>query len=386
MHHWLKSNNRRWRGLGSMANKISIDREVVGNDSGCCLETSIAMGFEKGKTQAYDDFTQCASQGWGPCMKTASETSTHEDNQQHVHSAETCSIKQERVFDDDEASPSDAMLEFTHSFFNQPKLYVNESSFDMFSSSETNDCLFDSGIASRHEWTASELDGHVNFQTSLGDGYAVTLNSDLASFGRSCECCSPSAFGVEASRNWHHQTTSHGQVYWVGPQSHSMGENCSQIKEKFDHVGLTPHGLWIHEGEHQHWAQPPTPSNSYTLNQVGFVGKDTASQVYNPVQPQQENHCPQQFTPKLSGNEGRTTLELSDNRFAPYLSDRDMFLVQLKRLGHSYKKIKEMGGFQEAESTLRGRYRTLTKLKEDRVRKPQWQEKDVSLPPKHCTE
>lgn len=56
---------------------------------------------------------------------------------------------------------------------------------------------------------------------------------------------------------------------------------------------------------------------------------------------------------------------------------RDAFLIQCKRRGMSYKDIKKIGGFEEAESTLRGRFRTLTKRKELRVRKPQWQEKDV---------
>lgn len=60
---------------------------------------------------------------------------------------------------------------------------------------------------------------------------------------------------------------------------------------------------------------------------------------------------------------------------------RDAFLVQSKLAGMSYKQIKEKGQFIEAESTLRGRFRTLTKHKEHRVRKPEWQEGDVSLPP-----
>ncbi|KAI1321014.1 hypothetical protein F5Y16DRAFT_405392 [Xylariaceae sp. FL0255] len=45
----------------------------------------------------------------------------------------------------------------------------------------------------------------------------------------------------------------------------------------------------------------------------------------------------------------------------------------------TYKEIKVVGGFTEAESTLRGRYRALTKRKEDRVRKPEWQDKDLRL-------
>ena len=53
------------------------------------------------------------------------------------------------------------------------------------------------------------------------------------------------------------------------------------------------------------------------------------------------------------------------------------FLVRCKLIGMSYRVIKAERHFKEAESTLRGRFRTLTKSKEHRVRKPQWQEKGV---------
>lgn len=59
---------------------------------------------------------------------------------------------------------------------------------------------------------------------------------------------------------------------------------------------------------------------------------------------------------------------------------KDRVLVRLRNVGFSYKEIREIGKFTEAESTLRGRYRTLTKDKGARVRKPEWQEKDVSSP------
>ena len=59
-------------------------------------------------------------------------------------------------------------------------------------------------------------------------------------------------------------------------------------------------------------------------------------------------------------------------------SDKDDFLVRSKNAGMTYREIRKQGGFKEAESTLRGRYRTLTKSKEARVRKPEWQDKDVS--------
>jgi hypothetical protein len=54
------------------------------------------------------------------------------------------------------------------------------------------------------------------------------------------------------------------------------------------------------------------------------------------------------------------------------------FLIQSKLAGMTYRDIKREGGFKEAESTLRGRYRTLTKPKTARVRKPEWTSKDVS--------
>lgn len=57
---------------------------------------------------------------------------------------------------------------------------------------------------------------------------------------------------------------------------------------------------------------------------------------------------------------------------------RDDFLIKCKLAGMSYKEIKIKGHFSEAESTLRGRFRTLTKRKEHRVRKPGWRETDVS--------
>ncbi|KGO71445.1 hypothetical protein PITC_051300 [Penicillium italicum] len=62
-----------------------------------------------------------------------------------------------------------------------------------------------------------------------------------------------------------------------------------------------------------------------------------------------------------------------------YSDERNTFLIDCKRRGLSYKDIKRVGGFKEAESTLRGRYRTLTKSKEQRVRKPKWQDKDIRL-------
>lgn len=55
------------------------------------------------------------------------------------------------------------------------------------------------------------------------------------------------------------------------------------------------------------------------------------------------------------------------------------WLVKNRIAGMSYKEIKRMGNFREAESTLRGRFRTLSKRKEERVRRPEWTSNDVSF-------
>lgn len=68
----------------------------------------------------------------------------------------------------------------------------------------------------------------------------------------------------------------------------------------------------------------------------------------------------------------------ANDRTSHRTKNKDQMLVELKQRGYSYKDIKIMGQFEEAESTLRGRYRTLTKPKEARVRKPEWGDREVS--------
>lgn len=56
----------------------------------------------------------------------------------------------------------------------------------------------------------------------------------------------------------------------------------------------------------------------------------------------------------------------------------DATLLEGKAKGLTYKEIKKQLHVQCAESTLRGRFRSLTKPRKDRVRKPVWQQRDVS--------
>ncbi|CEJ57811.1 hypothetical protein PMG11_06490 [Penicillium brasilianum] len=92
---------------------------------------------------------------------------------------------------------------------------------------------------------------------------------------------------------------------------------------------------------------------------VSFPTLDLSAPYPNPPQPQNENHA----------------IEASLH----YSDARNVLLIEWKRAGLSYKDIKRMGGFKEAESTLRGRFRTLTKAKEHRVRKPKWLKSDIQL-------
>lgn len=63
---------------------------------------------------------------------------------------------------------------------------------------------------------------------------------------------------------------------------------------------------------------------------------------------------------------------------ANHRRDRDRYLLKMREKGVSYKEIKRRGRFTEAESTLRGRVRVMTKHKSERVRKPVWTRNDVS--------
>ena len=81
-----------------------------------------------------------------------------------------------------------------------------------------------------------------------------------------------------------------------------------------------------------------------------------------------------------SDDEGRAVFDAShqENGDTAGRRNRDGLLLHLRRQHFSYKDIKRIGGYHEAESTLRGRVRVLTKQKHERVRKPHWQQADVS--------
>lgn len=79
-------------------------------------------------------------------------------------------------------------------------------------------------------------------------------------------------------------------------------------------------------------------------------------------------------------NPSLPTTPVTLDEFGRRDTSRDQLLLDLKNQGLSYRTIREQYGYKEAESTLRGRYRTLTKRKEERMRKPPWDTTAVSRP------
>lgn len=81
--------------------------------------------------------------------------------------------------------------------------------------------------------------------------------------------------------------------------------------------------------------------------------------------------------PQMSPTSESISHQISQNPQGLERQIQDQFLVESKLSGMSYREIKIQGRFTEAESTLRGRYRNLTKCKEQRVRRPQWEGREV---------
>ena len=91
---------------------------------------------------------------------------------------------------------------------------------------------------------------------------------------------------------------------------------------------------------------------------------------------------PSSATTKSCGQENSSPRDSLGESFGESSQERDTqdrFLIQHKQAGKTYKQIRKEGGFKVTESTLRGRYRNLTKKKEERVRKPVWKKKDVGF-------
>jgi len=136
---------------------------------------------------------------------------------------------------------------------------------------------------------------------------------------------------------------------------------------------LVPHGL----PQHGHYFNPAQFSGTFQP-QHQHLGISTLSPT------ELEAGSPVSTVEDFADDESSSDIpaSLDDNMLEGSIADRrtkDNLLLRLRAEGHSYKDLKRMGRFHEAESTLRGRHRTLTKDKDERVRQPQWRDQDVRL-------
>ncbi|KAI1505470.1 hypothetical protein F5X99DRAFT_404954 [Biscogniauxia marginata] len=114
-----------------------------------------------------------------------------------------------------------------------------------------------------------------------------------------------------------------------------------------------------------------TKSRSTPLVSCGLAPSKAKSPNLARLRPMPDNGiAPESQGPPTQGSANHVDAERSA---------KDDFLVKKRLEGMTYREIRKLGNFPEAESTLRGRFRTLTKSKEERVRKPEWQDNDIRL-------
>jgi hypothetical protein len=153
-----------------------------------------------------------------------------------------------------------------------------------------------------------------------------------------------------------------------------------------DHSMTTISSSSLKSHDHQHRTKLPSPkapsrrllpaasSSSATLHRTSLPA--TAAASSSPSSSKQASKHPKGHKPSQPAEPPSEQSSGPDSRAA-----KDEFLLRAKAKGMTYKEIRRKGNFSEAESTLRGRYRTLTKPKDLRVRKPEWSENDVSHAP-----
>jgi len=130
------------------------------------------------------------------------------------------------------------------------------------------------------------------------------------------------------------------------------------------------------------YAGLPFPGGSFggfrglPLNEGPFRDVDGLPPIFPSVAPTAEEHDSSAISCTAPKSKRRRSSERE--RETVLRERRDQYLLDRREEGYTYKDIKVMGNFSEAESTLRGRVRVLTKDRSERVRRPVWTESDVS--------
>ena len=132
------------------------------------------------------------------------------------------------------------------------------------------------------------------------------------------------------------------------------------------------------------YAGLPFPQSSFgvlrdlPLNEGSFRDIDGLPPTFPSNAPNSEEHDDSVISCTAPKSKRRRSSE--KERETDLRERRDQYLLDRREEGYTYKDIKVMGNFSEAESTLRGRVHVLTKDRSERVRRPVWTESDVSAP------
>jgi hypothetical protein len=154
---------------------------------------------------------------------------------------------------------------------------------------------------------------------------------------------------------------------------------------KFPSFSDVGSGIGTHFGSQStHYGSLPFPGSSFgglsdlPLNEGSFHDVDGLPPIFPAITPITEEHDGSVTSRTVPKTKRRRSTER--DREAILRERRDQYLLDRREEGFTYKDIKVMGNFPEAESTLRGRVRVLTKDRSERVRKPVWTGSDVGTP------
>lgn len=166
---------------------------------------------------------------------------------------------------------------------------------------------------------------------------------------------------------WHHENS-------AAPPG--TGQPCTQNKQREWHVAASNQLNYSDP-------YPPLPTDIFdqangATNPCESTPNYDLDMIAAPLQPESSTALSSLFDSLKPGLGSPTIGRRNGTKAQQRENAKDRQLIEWKNQGLSYKEIKARGGFDEAESTLRGRYRTLTKPKHLRVRKPEWQQQDVT--------
>ncbi|KAE8365868.1 hypothetical protein BDV27DRAFT_171368 [Aspergillus caelatus] len=400
MHRWLEPNGSHAMDPDDMANNTSMTHEAMSNGLDGWPEALTSQDFEESKVQFYGCRVQSSAQIQGPSIQSVREISIPQTHGQYAQYAAHAG-NQERTVGEKVETDDDVIFGVAHPIPRLPILCMTGSGFSSFSGPEPESVAtspfstpdnshgpwLTGNRAQTQEWAINEVESSELFRTSSEKSSLPIINYLNSVSGPSTPPPWPTT-GVRAACNVQQQSTSRGDALWVDiPCELSMNGLDDQVTEDFDHDATANNNLQsspLQANACQYYAQTTVTRCQSRLGNTSFPlvnERFSDNSQYRPAQPYHDSPCIHHLVhPTLTTN--RVCFlrgQGASKQIACHSDGRDAFLVECKRRGLSYKDIKRIGGFKEAESTLRGRYRTLTKSKEQRVRKPQWQEKDISL-------